>query len=69
MKEYKPFAAHFESHFAPEIFKAYLRQVELYIGKQAWLSQRCIKLTIDFMDDWYCDHLAELIESEYIHAV
>lgn len=53
MTEYKAFAAHFEQHFAPEIFKAYLKQVELYIGAQAWLSRRCVKLTIDFLDEWF----------------
>lgn len=53
MTEYKAFAAHFESHFAPEIFKAYLKQVELFIGGQAWLSRRCVKLTIDFLDEWF----------------
>lgn len=27
MTSYKPFAANFESHFAPEIFKAYMQCV------------------------------------------
>ncbi|KIJ64587.1 hypothetical protein HYDPIDRAFT_154272 [Hydnomerulius pinastri MD-312] len=40
-KEYGTFANHFVTAFAPEIFKVYLHQVELYISKQAWLSKKC----------------------------
>ncbi|KAF8840780.1 ARM repeat-containing protein [Paxillus ammoniavirescens] len=40
-KEYGPFANHFVTAFAPEIFKVYLQQVELYVSKQAWLSKKC----------------------------
>ncbi|PCH39811.1 ARM repeat-containing protein [Wolfiporia cocos MD-104 SS10] len=40
-KEYGEFAQHFVSTFAPEIFKVYLQQVELYVSGQAWLSKKC----------------------------
>ncbi|KAG9315992.1 armadillo-type protein [Chiua virens] len=40
-KEYGAFANHFVTAFAPEIFKVYLQQVELYVSKQAWLSKKC----------------------------
>ncbi|KAH7924546.1 ARM repeat-containing protein [Leucogyrophana mollusca] len=40
-KEYGPFAEHFVNTFAPEIFKIYLHQVELFISGQAWLSKKC----------------------------
>ncbi|KAG8214391.1 armadillo-type protein [Butyriboletus roseoflavus] len=40
-KEYGTFANHFVTAFAPEIFKVYLHQVELYVSKQAWLSKKC----------------------------
>ncbi|KAF9240262.1 armadillo-type protein [Melanogaster broomeanus] len=40
-KDYSTFANHFVTNFAPEIFKVYLQQVELYVSKQAWLSKKC----------------------------
>ncbi|KAJ7643660.1 armadillo-type protein [Roridomyces roridus] len=39
--DYAAFAAHFVSVFAPEILAIYLRQVELYVAGQAWLSKKC----------------------------
>ncbi|THH18363.1 hypothetical protein EW146_g2600 [Bondarzewia mesenterica] len=39
--EYGAFAQHFVTTFAPEIFKVYLQQVELYVSGQAWLSKKC----------------------------
>ncbi|KAJ7813098.1 armadillo-type protein [Mycena leptocephala] len=39
--EYSAFAAHFVSMFAPEILAIYLRQVELYVSNQQWLSKKC----------------------------
>jgi len=61
LQNLKPFAQVFESRFAPEIFKAYLRQIELYIQSlqssdisqqaQHWISQRCTKFVIDFFDE------------------
>ncbi|KZT09181.1 ARM repeat-containing protein [Laetiporus sulphureus 93-53] len=40
-EEYGRFAQHFVTTFAPEIFKIYLHQVELYVSGQAWLSKKC----------------------------
>ncbi|KAJ6583909.1 armadillo-type protein [Mycena vulgaris] len=40
-KDYSAFAQHFVSMFAPEILGIYLRQVELYVSNQAWLSKKC----------------------------
>ncbi|KAK7462279.1 Nonsense-mediated mRNA decay protein 5 [Stygiomarasmius scandens] len=40
-KEYGPFSQHFVSVFAPEILSMYLRQVELYVSGQSWLSKKC----------------------------
>ncbi|KAJ7704207.1 armadillo-type protein [Mycena metata] len=39
--DYGNFAAHFVAVFAPEILAIYLRQVELYVAGQAWLSRKC----------------------------
>lgn len=66
--DYGAFAERFETSFAPEIFKAYLRcahlvffqfchltshrQVELLVNGQAWLSQRCVRNIIDFFTEW-----------------
>ncbi|KAF9493565.1 ARM repeat-containing protein [Pleurotus eryngii] len=40
-KEYKTFADHFVTMFAPEILNIYLRQVELFVSGRAWLSKKC----------------------------
>ncbi|KAG1889690.1 armadillo-type protein [Suillus fuscotomentosus] len=40
-KEYGVFAQNFVTAFAPEIFKVYLHQVELYVSGQAWLGKKC----------------------------
>ncbi|THU92451.1 ARM repeat-containing protein [Dendrothele bispora CBS 962.96] len=40
-KEYGDFAQHFVTVFAPEILNMYLRQVELYVSGQSWLSKKC----------------------------
>ncbi|KAI0632293.1 ARM repeat-containing protein [Trametes polyzona] len=40
-KDYGPFANHFVTNYAPEIFKIYLHQIELYVSGQAWLSKKC----------------------------
>ncbi|KAG1732292.1 armadillo-type protein [Suillus lakei] len=39
--EYGVFAEHFVTTFAPEIFKVYLHQVELYVSGQVWLGKKC----------------------------
>ncbi|KAF9013048.1 armadillo-type protein [Cyathus striatus] len=38
---YGAFSQHFVTMFAPEILGIYLRQVELYVSNQAWLSKKC----------------------------
>ncbi|OSX56395.1 hypothetical protein POSPLADRAFT_1068094 [Postia placenta MAD-698-R-SB12] len=40
-KDYGAFAQHFVTTFAPEIFNVYLRQIELFVSGQAWLSKKC----------------------------
>src|SRR5258708_264115 len=52
-KEYGVFAEHFVTTFAPEIFKVYLRQVELYVSGQAWLSKKCQYQIFQFFTEWY----------------
>ncbi|KAJ7364882.1 armadillo-type protein [Mycena albidolilacea] len=39
--DYSAFAQHFATMFAPEILAIYLRQVELYVSNQAWISKKC----------------------------
>ena len=51
-KEYGVFAEHFVTNFAPEIFKVYLHQVELYISGQAWLSKKCQYQIFQFFTEW-----------------
>jgi len=41
MQEYEPFANHFITEFAPEIFKIYLQQVELLISEGEFISRKC----------------------------
>lgn len=52
-ENYEKFSKHFIHHFAPEILKVYLQQVELWVSKQAWLSKICLSSTIAFLDEWY----------------
>jgi hypothetical protein len=52
-ENYEKFSKHFIQHFAPEILKAYLQQIDLWVSKQAWLSKICLSCTIAFMDEWY----------------
>ncbi|KAF8625982.1 hypothetical protein AX17_006706 [Amanita inopinata Kibby_2008] len=40
-KAYGAFAQHFVTAFAPDILNTYLRQVDLYVSNQAWLSKKC----------------------------
>ncbi|KAJ6622613.1 armadillo-type protein [Mycena sp. CBHHK59/15] len=40
-KDYSAFAQHFVTMFAPEILGIYLRQVELFVSNQTWLSKKC----------------------------
>ncbi|TFK27591.1 ARM repeat-containing protein [Coprinopsis marcescibilis] len=40
-KEYGAFSQHFVTMFAPEILNIYLKQVQLYVSGQVWLSKKC----------------------------
>lgn len=51
-EEYGAFAQHFVTTFAPEIFKIYLQQVELYVSGQAWLSRKCQYQMFGFFTEW-----------------
>ncbi|KAF8257751.1 hypothetical protein EI94DRAFT_1817025 [Lactarius quietus] len=52
-EEYGAFAQHFVTSFAPEIFKVYLQQIELYVSGQAWLSQKCQYQILQFFTEWF----------------
>lgn len=73
-ENYEKFSKHFIQHFAPEILKAYLQQIELWVSKQAWLSKICLSCTITFMDEcikpsatW--KHLSPHVENLISHVL
>ncbi|KAG6854284.1 hypothetical protein C0991_008532 [Blastosporella zonata] len=39
--QYGAFAQHFVTHFAPEILRTYINQVQLFVSNQTWLSKKC----------------------------
>ena len=47
------FGKHFIADFAPEILKSYLHYIDLYMNRKIWLSERCVYLIVDFLEDWY----------------
>jgi hypothetical protein len=47
------FGKHFIANFAPEIMKSYLQHIDLYMSRKIWLSERCIYLIVDFLEEWY----------------
>jgi hypothetical protein len=51
-KDYSQFAEHFVTSFAPEIFTAYLHQVELYIKKEIWISDKCLHAIFQYFTSW-----------------
>ena len=51
-EEYGPFAEHIVTMFAPEILNIYLRQVELYVSNQAWLSKKSQYHIFTFFNEW-----------------
>lgn len=51
--EYGAFAQHFVTTFAPEIFKVYIHQVELFVSGQVWLSKKCQYHIFQFFTEWY----------------
>ena len=56
-EEYGPFAEHFVTMFAPEILNIYLRQVDLYVSNQAWLSKKSQYHIFTFFNEWYVPFL------------
>lgn len=52
MKSYQGFAEGFVAQFAPEILKAYLRQVELYTQQGHFLSDKAIAFIFTYFTDW-----------------
>ncbi|BFZ61216.1 Nonsense-mediated mRNA decay protein 5 [Saitoella coloradoensis] len=50
VEQYDDFAKGFVEQFAPEILKAYLQQVELWIQRKIWLSKRCLQYTIHYLE-------------------
>jgi hypothetical protein len=50
--DYIEFARRFISNFAPEILSIYLRQVELYVSNQEWLSGKCQYQIFQFFTEW-----------------
>ena len=51
-KDYLGFAEHFITNFAPEVFKIYLHQVELFVSGQQWLSKKCQYHIFSFFSEW-----------------
>lgn len=49
--DYTEVAKYFISHFAPEILKTYLVQVEKWVGKTLWLSRAALNQTLTFLDE------------------
>ncbi|KAF9190108.1 hypothetical protein BGZ50_000457 [Haplosporangium sp. Z 11] len=49
--KFKSFAEGFAQNFAPNILSAYLKQVELWVAKQAWLSPRVLCLIGNFFEE------------------
>ncbi|KAH9969835.1 ARM repeat-containing protein [Russula dissimulans] len=50
-EEYGQFAQHFVTDFAPEIFKVYLQQIDLYVSGQEWLSKKCQYQILQFFTE------------------
>ncbi|KAG0361643.1 hypothetical protein BG005_007650 [Podila minutissima] len=49
--KFKEFANGFVRNFAPNILSAYLKQVELWVAKQTWLSPRVLCLIGNFFEE------------------
>lgn len=52
-KEISAFAEHFVTSFAPEIFKIYLAQAQMYARKEIWLSDKVLSAIFRFFTTWY----------------
>lgn len=49
--DYTEVAKYFISHFAPEILKVYLTQIEKWVAKTLWLSRASLYHTLNFLDE------------------
>lgn len=50
-KTYATFAKSFVTNFAPNILQTYLQQIESWIKKEHWMSNKCLALSAAFFDD------------------
>lgn len=50
--KYMGFAKTFVVNFAPDILHAYLKQVDLWVQHEIWLSHKCTALIAAFLTDW-----------------
>ncbi|KAF2280158.1 ARM repeat-containing protein [Westerdykella ornata] len=49
--EYAEVAKYFISHFAPEILKVYMAQIEKWVSKTLWLSKASLHKTLNYLDE------------------
>jgi len=50
-KEYGDFPKNFITHFAPEILKGYLQEIEKWVGGNHWLSKPSLSYTLIFLEE------------------
>jgi len=50
-KEYGDFPKNFINHFAPEILKGYLQEIEKWVGGSHWLSKPSLSYTLIFLEE------------------
>ncbi|CAG8497297.1 16245_t:CDS:10 [Acaulospora colombiana] len=58
--KYTAFAENFIHHFGPQILREYLRQIELWVKHEIWLSDKILYLCSDFFKD------AEMLVAQFI---
>ncbi|KAF2097936.1 ARM repeat-containing protein [Rhizodiscina lignyota] len=49
--DYTEVAKNFIANFAPKILEFYLREIEKWVAKTAWLSKGCLSYTLTFLDE------------------
>ncbi|KAK9456600.1 armadillo-type protein [Dipodascopsis uninucleata] len=74
MQEYKAFSKAFVTNFAPEILKAYLHQIQLWVEGRLWLSRPTLNSILEYFEEcvktkitW--DILKQHVESLVSHVV
>jgi importin-7 len=50
-EDYSEVAKSFINHFAPEILKVYLQQIEKWVAQTTWMSKGCLYSTLSFLDE------------------